>query len=123
VQPGQAYPIGSHAPPPPRAPLIAGGSGWQRTFSATSICTLRILGDGTADVIVIILIGGDLQRVDAEGRVVGIETWRTAIIVRTAASAPGASRTLTGDRPGAHHPRLEEPPTCRRSACSLQPCC
>jgi quercetin dioxygenase-like cupin family protein len=39
----------------------------------------QILGDGTDDVILFIVADGDLEVLDADGRIVGIENWRTAV--------------------------------------------
>lgn len=41
--------------------------------------TPQILADGTDDVIVLLLIGGDVHLIDCDERVVVIENWRTAV--------------------------------------------
>ena len=41
--------------------------------------TPQILADGTDDVILFVVADGDLQILDAEDRVIGIENWRTAV--------------------------------------------
>lgn len=46
---------------------------------ATTCHTPVILGDGTDDAIMFITSGGDLLLLDPEGRVVGLENWRTAV--------------------------------------------
>lgn len=46
---------------------------------ASSSHTLQVLADGTDDAIMFILATGDLQLLDASGRVIGSESWRTAV--------------------------------------------
>ena len=46
---------------------------------ASSCQTPLVLPDGTDDAIMLVLAGGDLQLLDAEGRVIGSENWRTAV--------------------------------------------
>lgn len=40
--------------------------------------TPRILADSTDDTILLVIANGDLQLLDAEDRIIGIENWRTA---------------------------------------------
>ncbi len=47
--------------------------------SASACHTPQILADGTDDAILFVLVGGDLQLLDAEDRIVGVENWRTAV--------------------------------------------
>ncbi len=46
---------------------------------ASACNTPQILADGTDDVIMLLLIGGDVQLLDSDDRVVSIENWRTAV--------------------------------------------
>jgi hypothetical protein len=46
---------------------------------ASACHTPQILADGTDDAILFILAGGDVQLLDHEDRVVGVENWRTAM--------------------------------------------
>lgn len=46
---------------------------------ASTCHTPQVLGDNTDDTILFILVGGDLQLLDAEDRVIGVENWRTAV--------------------------------------------
>lgn len=41
--------------------------------------TPQVLGDGTDDVILFIVAEGDLQILDVEGHILGIENWRSAV--------------------------------------------
>ena len=46
---------------------------------ASACHTPQTLGDGTDDAILFMLLSGDVQLLDAEGRVVGVENWRSAV--------------------------------------------
>ena len=46
---------------------------------ASACHTPQVLGDGTDDAVLFMLLGGDVQLLDAEGRVVGVENWRSAM--------------------------------------------
>lgn len=46
---------------------------------ASVLHTPQTLGDGTDDVLLFLLVAGDLQLLDAEGRVIGVENWRSAV--------------------------------------------
>ena len=46
---------------------------------ASACNTPQILADGTDDVIMLLLIAGDVQLLDSDDRVVRIESWRTAV--------------------------------------------
>ena len=41
--------------------------------------TPHTLGDGTDDAVLFLLISGDVQLLDANDRVIGVENWRTAV--------------------------------------------
>ncbi len=45
-----------------------------------SVChTTQILGDGTDDVVLFLLITGDMHLLDSNDKVIGVENWRTAL--------------------------------------------
>jgi hypothetical protein len=46
---------------------------------ASACNTPQILGDGTDDAILLLMVGGDVFLLDAEDRVTSIENWRTAV--------------------------------------------
>jgi hypothetical protein len=46
---------------------------------ASSCHTLQVLADGTDDAILFVLAAGEQQLLDAEGRIIGAENWRTAM--------------------------------------------
>lgn len=46
---------------------------------ASACHTPQILGDGTDDAILLMVLGGEVQLLDAEDRVIGVESWRTAV--------------------------------------------
>lgn len=46
---------------------------------ASACHTPQILGDNTDDTILFILVGGDMQLLDAGDRIVCVENWRTAV--------------------------------------------
>ncbi|HEX9208209.1 MAG TPA: 2,4'-dihydroxyacetophenone dioxygenase family protein [Steroidobacteraceae bacterium] len=46
---------------------------------ASAVHTAQMLGDGTDDVVAFLLVAGDMQLLDAENHVTGIESWRSAV--------------------------------------------
>jgi len=46
---------------------------------ASVLHTPQMLGDGTDDVVVFLLVAGEMQLLDTENRVTGIENWRSAV--------------------------------------------
>jgi quercetin dioxygenase-like cupin family protein len=46
---------------------------------ASVLHTPQMLGDGTDDVILFLMVTGDVQLLDADDRITGIENWRSAL--------------------------------------------
>jgi 2,4'-dihydroxyacetophenone dioxygenase len=46
---------------------------------SSALHTPQMLGDGTDDVVMFLLVAGEMQLLDAEDRVTGVENWRSAV--------------------------------------------